>query len=153
MKIDPADRRTGADDGAETDGGTRTEPNGTDETDERSGSESALTSAEPLTIALPDGSESVSEAILSHRQMLTNPSDHGLVSVEEVNEVRETVDRLAEEVPEELRDEMADLETSVDELADGLDRQQRQIQELRDTVASLAEILGASVDFRTGDDE
>jgi methyl-accepting chemotaxis protein len=150
MKIDPADRRTGASEGTETDGGTRTEPSGTDEHPQ---SESALTSAEPLTIALPDGSESVSEAILSHRQMLTNPSDHGLVSAEEAEEVRETVDRLVEEVPEDLSDEMADLETSVDELADGLDRQQRQIQELRDTVASLAEILGASVEFRTGDDE
>jgi len=152
MKIDPADRRTDGEHAAETeatDGGTKTEA----DTGERSGSESALTSAEPLTIALPDGSESVSEAILSHRQMLTNPSDHGLVSVEEAEEVRETVDRLAEEVPEELRDEMTDLEASVDELADGVDRQQRQIQELRDTVASLAEILGASVEFRTGDDE
>jgi len=152
MKIDPADRRTDGERAAETeatDGGTKTEA----DTGERPGSESALTSAEPLTIALPDGSESVSEAILSHRQMLTNPSDHGLVSAAEAEEVRETVDRLAEEVPEELRDEMTDLEASVDELADGLDRQQRQIQELRDTVASLAEILGASVEFRTGDDE
>lgn len=123
-----------------------------DEPTEESSPGSAITGeAEPLTIGLPDGSESVSEAILSHRQMLTEPSEHGLVSASEAEEVRETVDDLAERVPEELRDEIDALEESVDEMAAGLDRQGRQIRELRDTVASLAEILGASVDFQTLD--
>ncbi|MFB6101905.1 MAG: hypothetical protein ABEJ73_05010 [Haloplanus sp.] len=136
MKIDPAKERV------DTEGTA-----GTDETDD--GTETA----EPLTIGLPDGSESVSEAILSHRQMLTNPSEHGLVSTAEAEEVQETVERLSDEVPDDLQEEMQTLETSVDELGERLDRQQRQIQELRDTVASLAEILGASVDFQRLDEE
>jgi hypothetical protein len=108
---------------------------------------------EPLTIGLPDGSESVSEAILSHRQMLTNPSDHGLVAAEEAREVVATVESLSEEVPEDLQGELAALEESADELADRLDHQERQIEELRETVRSLAEILGASVEFRTAAEE
>ena len=152
MKIDPAEQSTETEGAAEAK--TADERAAEAKTaDERAAVETAVSGAEPLTIALPDGSESVSEAILSHRRMLTNPSDHGLVSTEEADEVRETVGRLAEEVPDELRDDLADLETSVDELADGLDRQQRQIQELRKTVESLAEILGASVDFQTGENE
>jgi len=102
-----------------------------------------------LTIALPDGSESVAEAMLAHRRMLTNPADSGLAAVEELEQLREAVETLSAEVPEELADEMATLEASVDEVADGLDRQQRQIQELGETVARLAEILGTSVEFRS----
>lgn len=153
MKINPADR----------DAETETEADGTaeatlvDESDEsadESGSESALSGeVEPLTIGLPDGSESVSEAILSHRQMLTNPSEHGLVAASEAEDVQETVAGLAEEVPDDLQDELVELETSVGELAGRLDRQERQIGELRATVASLADILGASVEFQTFDDD
>ncbi|RCU47670.1 hypothetical protein DU504_10385 [Haloplanus salinus] len=116
--------------------------------------ESALAGeAEPLTIGLPDGSESVSEAILSHRRMLTNPSEHGLVAASEAEGVRETVAALSERVPEELEDELTDLEASVEGLVEQLGRQERQIEELRATVTSLADILGASVEFRTFDDE
>lgn len=104
-----------------------------------------------LTITLPDGSESVSEAILTNRRMLTEPAAHDLAPAADVEELREAVDRLYAEIPEDLAGEMEALEASVDEVADGLDRQQRQIQELTDTVASLAEILGASVEFETLD--
>jgi hypothetical protein len=143
MKIDPAEQET--------------ETNGTAEAtmvDEADESESAVVGeVEPLTIGLPDGSESVSEAILSHRRMLTNPSEHGLVSADDAAEVQETVAELAEEVPEDLQGEMETLEASVEELATGVGRQEQQIRELRDTVASLAEILGASVEFRTFDED
>ncbi len=106
---------------------------------------------EPLTITLPDGSESVSEAILSHRRMLTNPSEHGLVSAEEADEVLDTIEALSEDVPEDLEGELAALETSVEGMAERLDRQERQIAELQETVESLAEILGASVEFQHRD--
>lgn len=143
MKIDPAEQEP--------------ETNGTAEAtmvDEADESESAVVGeVEPLTIGLPDGSESVSEAILSHRRMLTNPSEHGLVSADDAAEVQETVAELAEEVPEDLQGEMETLEASVEELATGVGRQEQQIRELRDTVASLAEILGASVEFRTFDED
>ena len=143
MKIDPAEQET--------------ETNGTAEAtmvDEADESESAVVGeVEPLTIGLPDGSESVSEAILSHRRMLTNPSEHGLVSADDAAEVQESVAELAEEVPEGLQGDMETLEASVEELATGVGRQEQQIRELRDTVASLAEILGASVEFRTFDED
>ena len=140
MKINPADRQPSAD--GPTDA--------TDTESEASAVES--TPAEPLTIALPDGSESVSEAILSHRQMLTNPDDHGLVSASETKAVREAVDQLAEDVPDELAGELDELGASVETLTDRVDQQQRQIRELRATVTSLAEILGASVEFEAGDE-
>jgi hypothetical protein len=161
MKIDPAEQST--DEATEaatasvvdesTSAGADETVDGDESTDKNPSPGSAIAGgAEPLTIGLPDGTESVSEAILSHRQMLTEPSEHGLVSASEAEEVRETVDDLAERVPEDLRGEMDALEASIDEMAAGLDRQERQIQELRDTVASLAEILGASVEFQTGDE-
>jgi hypothetical protein len=107
---------------------------------------------EPLTISLPDGSESVSEAILSHRQMLANPSKHGLVSETEAAEMLDAVETLSEEVPEGLESELETLETSIEAMADRLDRQDRQLAELRETVTSLAEILGTSVEFETADE-
>ena len=149
MKIDPAEQETETNGTAEA-----TMVDEVDESESESESESAVVGgAEPLTIGLPDGSESVSEAILSHRRMLTNPSEHGLVSADDAAEVQETVAELAEEVPEDLQGEMETLEASVEELATGIGRQEQQIRELRDTVASLAEILGASVEFRTFDED
>ena len=145
MKINPADRST------ETNG--TAEATVVDESDESEPESAVSGEVEPLTIGLPDGSESVSEAILSHRQMLTNPSENGLVSASEAEDVRETVADLSERVPEELQDELAELETSVDDLVGRLDRQERQIGELRATVASLADILGASVEFQTFDED
>ncbi|MFB6256836.1 MAG: hypothetical protein ABEH58_08970 [Haloplanus sp.] len=140
MKIDPADRDTEANSTAEATMVDKAEGE----------SESAVVGeVEPLTIGLPDGSESVSEAILSHRRMLTNPSEHGLASTDDAAEIRETVAELAEKVPEDLQEEMETLEASVEKLATGVDRQEQQIRELRDTVVSLAEILGTSVEFRT----
>jgi hypothetical protein len=150
MKIDPADQETDT----ETDGtATATVVDGADETTETGddGGGAIVDEVEPLTITLPDGSESVSEAILSHRRMLTNPSDHGLVSADDAAAVQETVSELSEAVPDELHEDIEAIESSVADLAAGLDRQERQLRELRETVTSLAEILGASVEFRTFD--
>ncbi|MFC7174660.1 hypothetical protein ACFR97_15080 [Haloplanus litoreus] len=124
-------------DDAATDGGET-------DTEAESGGSSAVG---PLTITLPDGSESVSEAILSHRRMLTNPSDHGLVSADEADEAREAIETLSEEVPEDLQGELETLNASIEGMTARLDRHERRIAELQDTVESLAEILGASVEF------
>ncbi|ERG96498.1 hypothetical protein [Haloquadratum walsbyi] len=105
--------------------------------------------AEPLSIRLPDGSESVSEAILSHRQMLTNPGEYDLASAETVADMRETIARLTEDVPPGLRSDLKTLESSVEEVISQLEQQQQQIEELRQATTSLAEILGASVEFST----
>jgi len=180
MKIDPAndeadvERTTDADEvdvtvdaagatgtGERSDAGSETEAEpGTDERtagvvggdDSADEDDDVADDAEPLTIGLPDGTESVSEAILSHRRMLTNPSDHGLVSADDAEQVIETLEELANDVPDDLRGDLEGIEASVDDMAARLDRQERQIRELRDTVASLADILGASVDFEDGDE-
>lgn len=101
----------------------------------------------PLTITLPDGSESVSEAILSNRQMLRNPSEHGLVSTDEADEAREAIEALSAEIPEDLQGDLETLSASIEGMTARLDRHERRIAELQDTVESLAEILGASVEF------
>jgi uncharacterized coiled-coil protein SlyX len=103
---------------------------------------------EPLTISLPDGSESVAAAIRSNREMLSAPAENGLAPAEAVTELRETVDRLAEDRPDDLTSELAGLETATERLADRVARQDREIRELREVVRSLAEILGASVEFQ-----
>jgi hypothetical protein len=103
---------------------------------------------EPLTISLPDGSESVAAAIRSNREMLAAPAENGLAPAEAVTELRETVDRLAEDRPDDLTSELAGLETATERLADRVARQDREIRELREVVRSLAEILGASVEFQ-----
>ncbi|WP_338737697.1 hypothetical protein [Haloplanus salilacus] len=167
MKIDPAngsDTDAERPDAVEADGGAEAEARLADDgdtepeaslVDESTGAETddadesaVVDAAEPLTITLPDGSESVSEAILSNRRMLTNPDEHDLVSAGELEEVRDAVDTLSTEVSDDLRDEVATLETSLEEVEKHIDRQGRQIEELRDTVTSLAEILGASVEFQ-----
>ncbi len=102
---------------------------------------------EPLTISLPDGSESVAAAIRSNREMLAAPAENGLAPAEAVTELRETVDRLAEDRPDDLTSELAGLETATERLADRVARQDREIRELREVVRSLAEILGASIEF------
>jgi len=109
-------------------------------------------SAEPLSITLPDGSESVSEAILSHRRMLTNPAENGLVASAELEAVRENVKTLSNRLPDELNDELTTLETSIQEVETRLDHQRREIEELQTAVTSLAEILGTSVGFQSGDE-
>jgi hypothetical protein len=101
----------------------------------------------PLTITLPDGSESVSEAILSNRQMLTNPSENGLASAEETTEAREAIETLSEEIPEDLQGEVETLRGSIEGMTARLDRHERRIDELQETVQSLGEILGASVEL------
>lgn len=101
----------------------------------------------PLKITLPDGSESVSEAIVSNRRMLTHPSDHGLASDEELDEAREAIETLSEEVPADLKEELETLEGSIEGMTARLDRHERRIVELQDTVESLGEILGAAVEF------
>jgi hypothetical protein len=103
---------------------------------------------EPLTISLPDGSESVAAAIRSNREMLAAPAENGLAPAEAVTELREAVDRLADDRPDDLTSELAGIETATERLADRVARQDREIRELREVVRSLAEILGASIEFQ-----
>jgi len=114
------------------------------------GPEGALTEARPLTIELPDGSASVSDAILSHREMLRAPEEHGLATDEDITHLSEAMDTLSTEI-EETGQESEETREEVAELRETVERQRRQIDELQATVDSLAEILGTSTEWETFD--
>jgi peptidoglycan hydrolase CwlO-like protein len=108
--------------------------------------------AGPLKIELPDGSESVSDAILSHREMLQAPDDNGLATEEEITHLTEAIESLSAEV-QETGQQLDETQTDVDEVKDTVARQQQQIEELQSAVNSLAEILGTSTEWRRFDED
>jgi peptidoglycan hydrolase CwlO-like protein len=108
--------------------------------------------AGPLKIELPDGSESVSDAILSHREMLQAPDDNGLATEEEITHLTEAIESLSAEV-QETGQQLDETQADVDEVKDTVARQQQQIEELQSAVNSLAEILGTSTEWRRFDED
>ena len=110
----------------------------------------ALTETRPLTIELPDGSASVSDAILAHREMLRGPEEHGLATGEDITHLSEAMDTLSTEI-EETGQESEETREEVEQLRETVERQRRQIVELQATVDSLAEILGTSTEWETFD--
>ena len=110
----------------------------------------ALTETRPLTIELPDGSASVSDAILAHREMLRGPEEHGLATGEDITHLSEAMDTLSTEI-EETGQESEETREEVEQLRETVERQRRQIDELQATVDSLAEILGTSTEWDTFD--
>ncbi len=107
--------------------------------------------AGPLKIKLPDGSESVSDAILSHREMLQAPEDNGLATSEEITHLTEAIESLSTEV-QETGQQLDGTQTEVDEVKDAVANQQKQIEELQSAVNSLAEILGTSTEWNGFDE-
>jgi chromosome segregation ATPase len=107
----------------------------------------ALTDASPLTIELPDGSSSVSEAILAHREMLRAPSEHGLATDEDVTHLSEAAETLSTKIQEADR-RGEETKSEVETLQETVERQRKQIEELRATVDSLAEILGTATEWQ-----
>ncbi|MFB6252123.1 MAG: hypothetical protein ABEI27_10650 [Halobellus sp.] len=105
----------------------------------------------PLTIALPDGSESVSDAIIAHREMLTEPRDHGLATDQDITHLSEAVEGLSTDI-EELSRQHDEERPAITELQNVVEQQQQQIRELQSMVTSLAEILGTETEWRTFDD-
>ncbi len=128
---------------------SRSEPDH-DQPAETDGAESGQT--QPLTIALPDGSESVSDAILSHREMLHAPGDHGLATAQEITHLSEALSSLSTDV-EETADRYEQSQTDITELRETVARQNTEIRELRSVVDSLAEILGADTEWVTVDED
>ena len=111
---------------------------------------SALASPSPLTIELPDGSSSVSEAILSHREMLRSPQEHGLATDEDVTHLSEAAETLSTKIQEtDKRGE--ETQSEVETLQETVARQRKQIEELRATVDSLAGILGTATEWTAFD--
>ncbi|MFB6122413.1 MAG: hypothetical protein ABEJ78_03020 [Haloferacaceae archaeon] len=107
--------------------------------------------ASPLTITLPDGSESVSDAIITHRAMLSEPQEHGLATGQDITHLSEAVEGLSADV-EEISQQYDENQSTVAELQDRIERQQRQIDELQSMVTSLAEILGTGTEWETFDE-
>jgi peptidoglycan hydrolase CwlO-like protein len=127
-----------------TESSTETEP----EQHTESGADTASqpqSGSQPLTITLPDGSESVSDAILSHREMLRAPDDHGLATTQEITHLSEAMEALSADVEAATDEEQH--QADVTELQTAIEQQQQQIAELRSAVTSLAEILGAEVEW------
>jgi len=106
----------------------------------------ALTDPSPLTIELPDGSSSVSEAILAHREMLRAPGEHGLATDEDVTHLSEAAETLSTKIQEADR-RGEETRSEVETLRETVARQRKQIEELRATVDSLAEILGTATEW------
>lgn len=149
-----------------------------DATDADSAPDTDTPDASPLQIALPDGSESVSDAIVTHREMLREPQDHGLATEQDITHLSEAMESLSADVQETSRaheesrsrledqedrleqqhQRIAELEQLVDQqhqqiedLEDLVDRQHQQIDELRSMVSSLAGILGTDTEWQTFD--
>lgn len=121
--------------------------------------------ASPLQITLPDGSESVSDAIVTHREMLREPQDHGLATEQDITHLSEAMESLSMNIQEasrqhgESRSRIEDLEELVEtqrQQIEGfeavVETQRRQIDELQSMVTSLAGILGTDMEWQTFDE-
>ena len=107
--------------------------------------------ASPLQIALPDGSESVSDAIVTHREMLREPQDNGLATAQDITHLSEALESLSGDI-QETSQQHDQSQSRIAELEDLVETQQRQIDELQSMVTSLAEILGTDTEWQTFDD-
>jgi chromosome segregation ATPase len=105
-----------------------------------------------LTLTLPDGSESVSDAIVANREMLREPQENGLATEQDITHLSEAMEALSTEV-DEVGTQSEETQSTVDELKTVVKQQQRQIDELQSMVASLTDILGTEADWQTFDDE
>ncbi|MFC7096546.1 hypothetical protein [Halobaculum marinum] len=105
-----------------------------------------------MTIPLPEGSTSVSDAIVTNREMLRDPENHGLATdgdIENLSGAMESLSAKVERVNHQHEDGAARL-TELEELAE---RQQQQIDELQSMVSSLVDILGTEAEWTTFDEE
>jgi chromosome segregation ATPase len=138
------------------------------------------TETNPLQIALPDGSASVSDAIVTHREMLRDPEEHGLATEQDVTHLSEAIESLSANISEtnqkhdESRSQIDDLQSvveqqrgqldelqdvaeqqrgQIDDLQSVVEQQRGQIDELQSMVTSLAGILGTETEWDTFEEE
>ncbi len=135
--------------------GETTESNPDAEQDQTTDSDAqpteATPNANPLQIALPDGSESVSDAIVTHREMLREPQDHGLATEQEITHLSEAMESLSADIAETSQ-QHDESRSDIAELQDLVQQQRQQIDELQSMVASLAGILGTETEWQTFED-
>lgn len=110
---------------------------------ETDGTSSATDTPEkqPLSITLPDGSENVADAIVTHREMLTDPCEHGLATDEDISHLSKAMETFSDKL-EKTTQQYDETQPQIDELQDLVEQQQQQINELQSVVTSLADILG-----------
>jgi len=134
-----------ADSDADTDDDRTTESDDAQPTD-------GAPDANPLQIALPDGSASVSDAIVTHREMLRDPQEHGLATEQDVTHLSEAIESLSANISE-TNQQHDQSRSQIEELQDLVEQQRRQIDELQSMVASLAGILGTETEWQTFEEE
>lgn len=104
-----------------------------------------------LTLNLPEGSASVSEAIITHREMLNHPQDHGLATDEDITHLSEAMETLSADV-DEVDTQYDENQSDIEDIKEVVERQHRQIEELQSMVTSLAEILGTETEWQSFDE-
>lgn len=128
---------------------TDSNPN-VEQEDTRESTEDAANSR-GLTIALPEGSTSVSDAIVTNREMLREPREHGLATEEDITHLSEAMEGLSAKVQTATANSH-ETKSTVEELQAVVEQQRRQIEELQSMVASLADILGTEAEWETFED-
>ena len=108
--------------------------------------------ANPLQIALPDGSASVSDAIVTHREMLRDPEEHGLATEQDVTHLSEAIESLSANISE-TNQKHDESRSQIDDLQSVVEQQRGQIDELQSMVTSLAGILGTETEWDTFEEE
>ncbi|SEH14737.1 hypothetical protein SAMN04487967_1743 [Natronorubrum sediminis] len=101
---------------------------------------------QPLSITLPDGSENVADAIVTHREMLTDPHEHGLATDEDISHLSKAMETFSDRL-EKTTQQYDETQSQVDELHNLVEHQQQQINELQSVVISLADILGTEAEW------
>jgi chromosome segregation ATPase len=87
--------------------------------------------ANPLQIALPDGSASVSDAIVTHREMLRDPQEHGLATEQDVTHLSEAIESLSANITETSQ-EHDESRSRIEDLQDIVEQQRGQIEDLQE---------------------
>ncbi|MFC7137378.1 hypothetical protein ACFQRB_14875 [Halobaculum litoreum] len=104
-----------------------------------------------MTIPLPEGSTSVSDAIVTNREMLREPEQHGLATEDDAANLSGAMESLSGKV-ERVTNQYDDGEARLTELEELVEHQQRQIDELQSMVGSLVDILGTEAEWTAFDD-
>ena len=120
------------------------------------------------------------DAIVTHREMLRAPQEHGLATEQDVTHLSEAIESLSANISEtnqehdesrsqidklqdvveqqrgqidELQDVVEQQRGQIDDLQSVVERQHGQIDELQSMVSSLAGILGTETEWDTFDEE
>ena len=124
-----------------------------DETEQSDGADDASDVAESpgMAIPLPEGSTSVSDAIVTNREMLREPDRHGLATEGDIENLSGAMESLSAKV-ERVDRQHEDGDERLTELEGLVERQRQQIDELQSMVGDLVDILGTEAEWTTFDD-